>query len=237
LVIDDDVRMLRLVTQQLEASGHSPTGVADGLTALQALEADDFELIIIDVGLPGMDGFQVTERIRSRSDAPIIILTGHTETTTKLRGFRMGADDYVVKPFNSDELEARVRAVMRRTRATAPRGSETAGGHQIVGDFEVIEAQHLIGFRGEDVKPTRMEFKLLWQLLLAPNVVLPHTELLAAAWGPEYANDLGYLRVYIRRLREKIEPAPCGQRLSAPCKAWGTCSQRRAKLAAQIPLP
>ena len=212
LVVEDDPHMRSFIVQRLEADGHAVAGVGDGAHAIELAEAGDFDLVVLDVGLPGIDGFEVSQRIRDFSEVPIIMLTGYAETTTKLRGFQAGADDYVVKPFNSDELLASMRAVMRRARRVGP-AQVTLDGHIVAGDLEINDAQHKVLFRRREVHLTGMEYKLLRQLALAADTVTRHSELLGNAWGPEYVEDLGYLRVYIRRLREKIEPNPVEPRV------------------------
>ncbi len=205
LVVEDDTHMLRFVAQRLEQDGHAVTGLGEGLQAIEVARGSAFDLIVLDVGLPGIDGFEVARRIREFSEVPIIMLTGYTETTTKLRGFASGADDYIVKPFNSDELIARIRAVMRRV--SRPASTPAAlDGLIVAGDLEINDAQRRVAYRGAEVRLTRMEYKLLRQLALSADAVMEHADLLSSAWGPEYSDDLGYLRVYIRRLREKIEP-------------------------------
>ncbi len=204
LAVEDDPHMLRFIAQRLELQGHEVLGVETGAEAIEAAQRSTFDLVILDVGLPGIDGFEVTKRIREFSDVPVIMLTGYTETTTKLKGFSAGADDYVVKPFNSDELLARIAAVMRRTQR-AGTTAIPADGRIVAGDLEIVDSQRRVTFRGR-VHVTGMEYKLLRQLTISADHVMEHAELLTEAWGQEYADDLGYLRVYIRRLREKIEP-------------------------------
>ena len=206
LVVEDDRHMASFIAQRLEGDGHTTTVVTNGASAIDSAGSADLGLIVLDVGLPGIDGFEVSQQIREFSQVPIISLTGYAETTIKLRGFEAGADDYIVKPFNSDELLARIHAVMRRARQAEL--DPAVDGEILAGELQILDNQHRVLVRGAEIHLTGMEYKLVRQLALCADRVVDHSGLLSTAWGPQYASDLGYLHVYIRRLREKLELDP-----------------------------
>ena len=210
LVVDDDPRLVRLVKANLEPEGYQVLAVADGSSALEAVEREDPDLILLDLMLPGMDGYELCQRIREFSDTPVIMLTARGEDADKVRGLRLGADDYITKPFSIGELMARVEAVLRRTRspeeAKAP-SSFTAG------DLSIDFSRRRVTVRGEEVYLTPTEYRLLYHLATNQGRVMLHEELLTRVWGPEYREELEYLRAYIHHLRQKIEPNPAQPQL------------------------
>ncbi len=204
LVVEDEPKLVRLVETLLTSTGHRVLIANDGQTAIEmaAIEAPD--LVILDLLLPGaIDGFAVCERIRGFSSTPIIMLTARTREPDKLRGFSLGADDYITKPFSARELLARVRAVLRRSRGS----SEPAGQIQIE-DLIINQATYSVSVAGNEISLTPTEYRLLLTLARHPDQVIPHTDLLSEVWGAEYRDELTYLRTYIRYLRSKIEPDP-----------------------------
>jgi two-component system KDP operon response regulator KdpE len=177
----------------------------EGNAAVDLVEREAPDLVLLDIGLPDIDGFEVLRRIREFSDVPVIMLTARDDTMDKVKGLELGADDYVTKPFNHLELLARVRAVLRRLDLPAPRSrapSFRAGELEV--DFAAQEAR----LRGERLALTPTEYKLLYHLVRNAGRVLPHGTLLAKVWGREYVDEVDYLRVYVRRLRDKLGDDP-----------------------------
>jgi two-component system, OmpR family, KDP operon response regulator KdpE len=173
---------------------------------LTAVEAPD--LIILDLLLPGtIDGFEVCQRVRGFSSVPIVMLTSRAREQDKLRGFSLGADDYITKPFSAKELLARVRAVLRRSQSS----SEPAGRIQIDA-LEINQATYTVSIAGEEISLTPTEYRLLLTLARHQDQVITHQDLLSEVWGQEYRDEIAYLRTYIRYLRNKIEPDPANPR-------------------------
>jgi len=205
LVVEDAPRVMRLVTEVLQATGYQVIAASSGQPAIEVATLEQPDLILLDILLgDGLDGYEVCRRIREFSDVPIIMLTAKAQDADVLQGFDVGADDYLTKPFNSKELVARVRAVLRRARR--PEEAMTTGF--VCGDLEIDFARRTVSVRGEAVSLTRTEYDLLRQLALNPNRVMVHEDLLREIWGPEYRNDVDYLRAYIRYLRAKLEADP-----------------------------
>ena len=205
LIVDDEPRVARLVSEVLSAVGYKVVAAATGKAAIEKVALEQPDLVLLDILLPqGMDGYQVCAQIREFSDVPVIMLTAKARDIDVLRGFDAGADDYLTKPFNAKELVARVKAVLRRTYRPEAMITSTLA----CGELEIDFARRSVIVRGEPVALTRTEFELLRRLALNPNRVLSHEELLPEVWGPEYRNDLDYLRAYVRYLRRKIESDP-----------------------------
>ena len=205
LVVDDEPRILRLVRSNLEPLGYKVVTATDGDTALNQAEMNEFDLIILDIMLPRMDGWEVCRRLREFSTVPIIMLTAKVEEAEKVKGLELGADDYVTKPFGVQELLARIKAVLRRTRLP------NAVKHEPVFNlrhFTMNFAQRRVAARGHDVKLSPTEYRLLYELVTNAGRVVLHQDLLAKVWGREYRDETEYLRVYIRYLRQKIEEEP-----------------------------
>jgi two-component system KDP operon response regulator KdpE len=205
LIVDDEPRVSRLVTEILTAVGFEVMAAASGKTAIEQVALQQPDLVLLDVLMPsGIDGFEVCSRLREFSDVPIIMLTAKARDSDILRGFDVGADDYLTKPFNAQELVARVKAVLRRTgRHEHPTTSVVS-----CGDLVIDLARRSVSVGDRSVALTRTEFELLRHLALNSNRVLSHEQLLTEVWGPEYRNDLDYLRAYVRYLRRKLEPDP-----------------------------
>jgi two-component system KDP operon response regulator KdpE len=204
LVVDDEPSLLRLVRANLERLGHRVVTATSGPEAIEQVQTTDPELIILDIMMPGMDGFAVCRRVREFSSVPIIMLTAKGELADKVKGFDLGADDYLTKPFGPEELLARVRAVLRRTRPEEVRPEPLF----VCGDLAIDFSQRRITVRGQDVKLSRTEYKLLHYLATHVDRVLLHEDILRQVWGPEYRDETEYLWVYIRYLRQKIEEDP-----------------------------
>ncbi|NLE76467.1 MAG: response regulator transcription factor [Chloroflexi bacterium] len=205
LVVDDEPRMVRLVAEILKAMGFEVTAAASGEAALQMLALEQPDLVVLDILLSrGIDGYEVCRRIREFSDVPVIMLTAKAQDAEMLRGFEVGADDYLTKPFNAKELVARVKAVLRRS----ARPEEVVHSAFCCGELEIDFARHSVTVRGQKVELTRTEYSLLRELALNVNCVMLHRDLLIRVWGPEYQEEIDYLRSYIRYLRRKLERNP-----------------------------
>jgi len=205
LVVEDEPRVMRLVSEILKATGYQVLTAGDGQRALEMVSLEQPDLVLLDVLLPGeLDGYEICRRLREFSSAPVIMLTAKARDVDILNGFDAGADDYVLKPFNAKELLARVKAVLRRTQHPEEMTTATF----TCGDLTIDFARHAVTCRGETVSLTRTEYTLLRELALNANRVMSHPDLLAAVWGPEYRDEIDYLRAYVRCLRRKIEADP-----------------------------
>jgi len=202
LVVDDDHRLLRFVQRNLELNGYRAMTAMDGLAALSASEAQELDLMLVDLGIPGLDGFELTRRVREFSTVPIIIITARENEQDKVRGLDAGADDYLTKPFGEHELMARVRAALRRAKLYA---SEQGQSSFVTGELTVDFAQQLALLRGKAVNLTPTEFRIISHLAKNAGRVVTQTDLLTKVWGPEYKDEAHLLRVNIARLRGKIE--------------------------------
>jgi len=211
LVADDELKLLRLVTRNLELDGYATLAATDGQEALALVETHDPELLVLDVMMPKMDGFSVTQRVREFSSVPIIIMTARGDDQDKIRGLDLGADDYLTKPFSVDELLARVRAVLRRSQLSSHSGLGL-GPAITIGDLRVDLAQHQAWLRDEDINLTPVEYRLLAYLAQNAGRVLTQDQVLEYVWGPDYAGETHMLQVNINRVRRKIEPDPAHPR-------------------------
>jgi two-component system KDP operon response regulator KdpE len=200
LAVDDEAGILRLIRLELSEQGFRVVVASDGDEAVRTFEQQRPDVVVLDIMLPDMSGLEVMRRLRERSNTPIILLTARDHDEDKVRGLELGADDYIVKPFNPQELTARVRAVMRRA------VRESMGESLVVaGDVQIDLDKRLVTKAGEPVSLTRTEWMLLQHLASNAGRVMLNTELLSKVWGPEYIDDLQYLRVWISRLRSKLE--------------------------------
>ena len=209
LVIEDEPSVGEVVSLYLRRAGFSISVVADGKKALDLLADQLPALVILDLMLPGTDGWAITRWIRERSDVPIIMLTARREEVDRIAGLELGADDYVVKPFSPQELVSRVRAVLRRAGR-----KEEAQGEQVIehGDLRIDPVSRFITVRGNEVVLTLKEFDLLYLLAQHPRQVFTRNQLLERVWGNANYIDPGTVTVHIRRLREKIEEQPAAPR-------------------------
>ena len=200
LVVEDEAGLRRVLAINLRGHGYEVTSVPDGTTALGALAGEPYDLIILDLGLPDVDGVEVVRLARRDSKTPIIILSARDAQSEKVNALDAGADDYVTKPFGMEELVARVRANLRRTSPEAPQPTSlTAGGLTI--DFRRAEVQR----NGREVRLTPTEWRLIEVLARDPGRLVPSRELLQRVWGPTYGEETNYLRVYMAQLRRKLE--------------------------------
>jgi two-component system KDP operon response regulator KdpE len=211
LVAEDEVSLREFVSRNLRARGFAVSEASNGLEALAVWENEPPDLLILDLMMPRMDGLEVCRRVRERSTVPIIVLTALDAESEKVAALDLGADDYLTKPFGVAELLARVRAALRRARWTAPRPSD--GGTRVYGTLEIDLEGHAVRHAGVELRLTPTEFALLAQLVTHPGKVLTHRMLLQRVWGSEYGDETEYLRVYMARLRRKIEPDPANPRL------------------------
>jgi two-component system KDP operon response regulator KdpE len=202
LVIDDNGRDRRLLRDALEREGYAVDEAADGAEGLKVLFASRPDVVVLDVIMPKMDGWAACQRIREMTDVPVIMLTSLDRDEEVVKGLELGADDFVSKPVSPRQLIARVRAVLRRARAPATTGEAFAYSD---GSLLIDVAQHLVRLEGEPVELSPTEFRLLVALAEAPGRVHPYAALLSRVWGTEYVDDVDFLRIYIWRLRKKLE--------------------------------
>jgi two-component system KDP operon response regulator KdpE len=205
LVVDDEPRLVRLVSEILKAAGYRVISATNAKGATEAVAVEQPDLVLLDVLLgAGPTGYDVCRSIREFSDVAVVMLTAKATEADVLAGFEAGADDYLTKPFSAKELLARAQAVLRRTQ----RSGEVVTSDITCGELEINLARRTVALRGRPVALTRTEFELLYQLARNVNKIMSHTELLTSVWGPEYRDDLEYLRAYIRYLRKKLETDP-----------------------------
>ena len=206
LVVDDEAVLVKGIRFNLQQEGYQVETGSDGEQAVELAREGSFDLVILDLMMPKIDGLQACMRIREFSDVPIIMLTAKGEDSDKLMGFACGADDYVTKPFNILELKARVRALLRRTAAAAVKQQET--GELTVGHIHLDPAERSAWKDGAQVELTAKEFDLMELLMRNPGRVYSRENLLNVVWGYEYVGDYRTVDVHIRRLREKLELDP-----------------------------
>jgi len=206
MIVDEEPDVVRLISVSfgMQQPNWEIVAASDGEEALAMLEREQPALVLLDVGLPDMSGFQVLQQIRLFSDVPVIMLTVHDDELSKVRGLELGADDYITKPFSHLELLARVRAVLRRTQALPLAQEEPFVSDDLSVDF----ARREVTRRGEPVPLTTTEYRLLYHMVRNAGQVLTHETLLARVWGREYTDEINYLKVYISRLRAKLEDDP-----------------------------
>jgi two-component system, OmpR family, KDP operon response regulator KdpE len=202
LVVDDEPQIRRVMRTALTSHAYEIVEARNGEEALEMMQAERPDLVILDVNMPGMGGLEACREIRRQSDVSIVMLTVRNTERDKVRALDAGADDYVVKPFGMEELLARIRAALRRTHAAQAVGPVDTPDLRI--DFETRK----VFVRNEPVRLTPKEFELLRQLAASAGKPVPHRRLLQAVWGPEYGEESEYLRVFINQLRKKIEPDP-----------------------------
>ncbi len=209
LVVDDQENMVRFVASNLQVAGYDTMAAGTGEQALAIAESETLDLIILDLMMPGIDGLETCRRLRTFTEVPIIVLSAKGEETDKVDALDMGADDYLTKPFGVEELLARVRAVLRRTRRE---GLDTGARLLIKGTFVLDPESRQVAVNGQGTRLTPTEFDLLHHLMRNSGKVVPHNVLLSEIWGSEYRNQTEYLRVYVGRLRQKVETDPAHPR-------------------------
>jgi DNA-binding response OmpR family regulator len=207
LVVDDEDTIREVIRRYLERDGFAVREAADGYAALEAIQDGPPDLIVLDLMLPGVDGLSITQQIRERHRIPIIMLTAKGETSDRIRGLDLGADDYMSKPFSPQELVSRVKAVLRRSSEAAPLPGLPGQVLEFDG-LRLDEASRTVTLDGRDIPLTTKEFDLLWFFARHPHQVFTRTQLLDHVWGYEFYGDPSTVTVHIRRLREKIERDP-----------------------------
>jgi DNA-binding response OmpR family regulator len=205
VIVEDEPNISEVLSIYLKRAGYTVTTYADGLAALDALTRQEPDLVILDVMLPGMDGFTLTRHLRDRSDLPIILLTSRREETDRIAGLELGADDYVVKPFSPQEVVSRVRAVLRRARSTPEKSLESI---LVSGELTINPQTRLVTIKNREIILTVKEFDMLYYMACHPRQVFTRDQLLQSIWGLSEYIDPGTVTVHIRRLREKIEKDP-----------------------------
>lgn len=203
LAVDDEQGILRLIKLELSQQGFRVVTATSGEEALQLAEEQRPDVVLLDILMPDMTGLEAMKKLREQSSAPILLVTAKDSDMDKVRGLELGADDYIVKPFNPDELAARIRAVLRRSV-----GSSNSERVVRAGDVEIDLDRRLVTKGSEPITLTRTEWLLLQHLAANAGKVMMNSELLSKVWGPEYRDDVQYLRVWVSRLRRKLESTP-----------------------------
>ena len=204
LIIDDDAALAKIVQINLEREGYRTVVASSGVEGLQKAYSNQPNLVILDIMMPGMDGWVTCRRLREISDVPIIMLTARGMEADVVKGLELGADDYIVKPFGTKVLLARIHALLRRTDTSATKKPPIYSDGELTVDF----VKRVVTVRSERVDLTPTEFKLLSNFVQNEGRVLPHSYLLTQVWGPEYVDEVNYLKLYVRYLRQKIEKDP-----------------------------
>jgi DNA-binding response OmpR family regulator len=217
LLIEDDARIRRVLRLALQDEGYDVTEAADGEQGLEELARDEPDVVLLDLMLPGMDGFSVCRRIRHDSRVPVIMVTARTDSHDVVAGLEAGADDYVTKPLVAKELSARIRALLRRVEPAEDRRPRRVE----VGDLSIGLDDGVVTRAGESVALTRTEFRLLVELVLAEGRILSREDLLDRVWGYDYFGDSRIVDVHVRRLRTKIEPDPSSPRRVVTARGLG----------------
>lgn len=202
LIVDDELAIIKFLRANLEANDFEVIAARDGAEALQTIERELLDLVILDIMLPKVDGFEVCRRLREWSQIPIIMLSARANEEDKVKCLGLGADDYITKPFGVSELIARIRAVFRRTEAA---GTIPTKPSFTSGDLNINFVERRVTVAGNEVRLTPTEYSLLQELVLNEGKVLTYTHLLHKVWGPEYGSESQYLHVFIGRLRAKLE--------------------------------
>ena len=206
LIVDDEPDVIKVITMsfRMQQPAWEVISAEDGPEALDLLEQEGPDVVLLDIGLPDMNGFEVLESMRLFSDVPIIMLTVRDDELSKVQGLELGADDYVTKPFSHLELLARVRAVLRRAQSLPLTHEEPF----VSGDIQVDFVRRAVTVRDQSVPLTGTEYRLLYHLVRNAGRIMTHEALLARVWGREYTDEISYLKSYISRLRNKLERVP-----------------------------
>lgn len=221
LIVDDEERIRRLLRMYLEKEGYLIDEAEDGETALEMALEQDYDLILLDLMLPGIDGIEVCSRLRQQKSTPVIMLTAKGEEANRVQGFEVGTDDYVVKPFSPREVIYRVKAILRRSSATAYLSKDAGSSNNIVFPHLVIEHDaHRVTAGGQEVALTPKEYELLHYLASSPDKVFTREELLKDVWNYEFFGDLRTVDTHVKRLREKLNKA-CPEAAQMITTVWG----------------
>jgi DNA-binding response OmpR family regulator len=210
LVVDDEQHILNFLSSKLRASGYEVLTASNGVEALEQVEAQEPDLVVLDILMPKKDGFETLKELRTFSPVPTIILSAKGTNADKVKGLSLGADDYLAKPFSPDELIARIEAVRRRL---APDEKRKIRDQLSLGDLVIDFKKRLVIVRGKETRLTRIEWLLLSELAQNAGKLMLYSDLLTRIWGPEYRDDVQILRTWISRLREKIESEPDSPKL------------------------
>jgi len=205
LVVDDEPRMVQLIGMNLKLEGFEVISAPDGFQALEKVTREMPDMVLLDIMMPDMDGFETLKRIREISSVPVIFLSVKGEESDRVRGLDLGADDYITKPFSPRELVSRIKAVLRRVEPeNAVKKTEIRVDDELTIDFD----QRRVIVRGKEVRLRATEYRLLYQLVTNAGKLMSHETLLSRVWGPEYQDEDQYARLYITYLRQKIEKDP-----------------------------
>jgi DNA-binding response OmpR family regulator len=230
LAVDDDLQTLRFITRSLEAEQYDVIAARDGREALVHMETQTPDLILLDLLLPRLDGFEVCEHIRTSSAVPIMVLTARGQVADKVRAFELGADDYLTKPFSLAELQARVRAVLRRTQWSVERNGKNMPTKVTIGTLFMDFSQHQVCRENCLIALTPIEYRILAYLVRNAGFVVSHDLLLEQVWGPAYIGENHLLKVNIHRLRNKIESDPAQPRYIITKPGFGYMLQNEPAL-------
>ena len=205
LVVDDEPRIVKFLEVKLKASGYGVLTANSGFEALEQVEAQEPDLVVLDVLMPRKDGFETLKELRAFSSVPVIVLSAKEADTDKIKGLELGADDYLAKPFSPDELVARIEAVRRRLESSQDRKVVES---VTLGHISVNLKKHTVTVNEQEIQLTRIEWLLLSELARNTGKLMTYSELLTKIWGPEYRDDVQILRTWVSRLRQKIEREP-----------------------------
>jgi two-component system KDP operon response regulator KdpE len=205
LVVDDEPRMVQMIAMNLKLEGYEVISAPDGYQALEKVTKEMPDLILLDIMMPDMDGFETLKRVREISSVPVIFLSVKAEEPDRVHGLDLGADDYITKPFSPRELVSRIKAVLRRMGSeNTVKKTEIKVDAELTIDFD----QRRVIVRGKEVRLRATEYRLLYQLVTNAGKLMSHETLLSRVWGPEYQDEDQYVRLYITYLRQKIEKDP-----------------------------
>jgi len=210
LIADDDPQILRALKVTLRARGYEIITADDGAEALELAAAQHPDLVMLDLGMPGLDGLEVIQGLRGWTQVPILVVSGRTDAADKVDALDAGADDYVTKPFAIDEILARIRALTRRVVSPDDEPIVTFGAISV--DFSAKQILRRRGKKSENVRLTPTEWRILELLIHSPGKLITREDLLTQVWGPHHTKDTGYLRLYFAQLRKKLEPVPSAPR-------------------------
>jgi Response regulators consisting of a CheY-like receiver domain and a winged-helix DNA-binding domain len=221
LIVEDEPEIAMLERDYLEANGYETTLIADGAQALQAIKKGGYDLLVLDLMLPGMNGYEICREVREKTDIPILMVTARTESIDKIRGLGLGADDYIAKPFDPAELVARVKAHLARyDRLTAQKKGEcNEEGALIFGPIRIMTKAWKVFKADAEIRFPNREFELLTYLAMNPNIVFSKEHLFERVWGYDYVGDTATVTVHINRIREKLEDDPANPKLIET--VWG----------------
>lgn len=205
LLIEDDIEFINLTRTWLHNAGYEVFTACDGVEGMRRVFSSRPDIVLLDANIPKMDGWEVCRRIRDMSDIPVLMVTVNDQKSDRLKGFSMGADDYVAKPVDFHELIARIQAILRRSRSTTLDNKSSTFNN---GDIEVDWGSRQVWVRGQRVKLSPTEFKIMSCLIKSRGWIVTHEQLLEKAWGPNYIGDKSFVKLYIRYLRQKIERDP-----------------------------